>query len=86
MAYQLGVWTTSNARNQLMEFVELVGYENFIYADTDSIFYHSTPEIEARIEARNQELREEGDKKGWFVEVDGKKIRYNQFTLEHVNT
>ena len=83
MAYQLGVWTTSNARNQLMEFVELVGYENFIYADTDSIFYHSTPEIEARIEARNQELREEGDKKGWFVEVDGKKIRYNQFTLEH---
>lgn len=83
MAYQLGVWTTSNARNQLMDFVELVGYENFIYADTDSIFYHSTPEIEARIEARNQELRDEGDKKGWFVEVDGKKVRYNQFTLEH---
>lgn len=82
MSYQHGVWTTANARNELMQFVELIGYENFIYADTDSIFYISTPEIEERIEKRNKELRDKGDKENTFIEVDGKRIYYNQFDLE----
>ena len=83
MSYQHGVWTTSNARNELMEFVELIGYENFIYADTDSIFYFSTPEIEEKVEKRNAELREIDDRNGMFVDVDGKRTYYNQFELEN---
>lgn len=82
MAYQLGVWTTALARNELLEFVELIGYENFIYADTDSIFYFSTPEIEERIEARNAYFREQCDRTGCFVDVEGKRVYYNQFELE----
>ena len=82
MAYQLGVWTTALARNELLEFVELIGYENFIYADTDSIFYFSTPEIEERIEARNAYFRDQCDKTHCFIEVEDKRIYYNQFELE----
>lgn len=82
MSYQLGVWTTANARKQLIELIELIGYDNFIYCDTDSIFYFSTPEIEERIENYNREKRELGDKMGWFVEVNGRKVYYNQFDLE----
>lgn len=82
MSYQLGVWTTANARKQLIELIELIGYENFIYCDTDSIFYFSTPEIEEKIENYNREKRELGDKNGWFVEVNGRKVYYNQFDLE----
>lgn len=82
MTYQLGVWTTSNARNELMEFVELVGYENFIYADTDSIFYISTPEIEQRIEERNAQNREICDKDGHYIDFNGKRYYLNQFADE----
>ena len=77
-----GTWTSAAARYELIEFIELIGYEYFLYADTDSIFYLSTPEIEAKIEARNRELRELGDKNGWYVEVNGKKVYYNQFEDE----
>ena len=83
MSYQLGVWTTANARNELMEFVELIGYENFLYADTDSIFYISTPEIEERVEAKNAEFRKIDDQNGYYIEVDGKRVYYNQFELEN---
>ena len=39
MRYQWGVWVTAYCRNMLVKMVELVGYENFLYCDTDSIFY-----------------------------------------------
>lgn len=82
MNYELGCWTTALARNELMDFVELIGYENFLYADTDSIFYLSTPEIEARIEAKNEEFRKINDANGWYIELEGKRTYYNQFELE----
>lgn len=82
MAYQIGVWTTANARNELLEFVELIGYENFIYADTDSIFYISTSEIEEKIEAQNKLFRDIDDEKGYYIEIEGKRTYFNQFDLE----
>lgn len=82
MNYELGCWTTSLARNELLTFVEIVGYENFLYADTDSIFYLSTPEIEAKIEAKNEEFRKIDEEQGWYVEVNGEKTYFNQFELE----
>ena len=82
MEYCLGCWTTSQARDELLDFVELIGYENVIYVDTDSAFYFSNDEIEAKIEAKNKELREECDKNGWFIECEGKRVYFNQFELE----
>ena len=77
-----GVYVTALARAELIEYYELVGDENFLYADTDSIFYISTPEIEERIEKRNEKFRKECDKRELYVEVCGKRSYYNQFEDE----
>ena len=79
LPYQIGCVVTSLARLELYEFIKLIGYEYVLYSDTDSLFYISTPEIEARIEAKNEELR----KTAHFVELDsGKKEYYNEFSEE----
>ena len=44
MPYQLAIWTTAHARDALFTMIEVVGYENFLYCDTDSVFYIKTPE------------------------------------------
>ena len=85
MAYQLGCWTTANARNELMEFAELIGYDKFLYADTDSIFYISDEEVEKRIEDRNAEFRAYNDEHGMYIESNGKRVYYNQFEREDEN-
>lgn len=82
LEYQHGIVVTASARAELMEFVELIGYDNFLYADTDSIFYISTPEIEERIEQRNKEKYDRAVALGAFIEVDGKRITYDAFDLE----
>lgn len=42
MPYQLAIYTTGWARFALYEMIENIGYENFIYCDTDSAFYLET--------------------------------------------
>lgn len=44
MPYQYSLYTTAWARDALMTMIECVGYENFLYCDTDSVFYIETPE------------------------------------------
>lgn len=44
MPYQLAIYTTGWARFALYEMIEAVGYDNFLYCDTDSVFYIETPE------------------------------------------
>lgn len=44
LEYQWALYTTAHARDALMTMIECVGYENFIYCDTDSVFYIETPE------------------------------------------
>lgn len=56
MPYQIGIYTTAWARDALMQMIEAVGYEKFLYCDTDSVFYISTPENEARLQAMNEEI------------------------------
>lgn len=81
--YQFGAWTTSHARLELIKFCMIVGWENVLYCDTDSIFYISTPEIEARIEAMNGKCIEHAEKVGAFIVSNkGKKVHYDQFELE----
>lgn len=85
MNYEFGCWCTAEARDELLEFVELIGYEFFLYADTDSIFYVSTPEIEAKIEAKNKELRSMDEEIGAYIDVDGERYYFNQFEDENEN-
>lgn len=81
--YEVGCYVTSYGRDMLMHFIELIGYENFIYCDTDSIFYKSTPQIEKRIENENKRLLELSKQQGAYITTDeGTNIYYNQFELE----
>lgn len=82
LSYQHGIYVTALARDELVSFVELVGYDHFLYADTDSIFYLSTPEIERKIGQRNRELYEEALRRHAYIEVDGKIVSYNAFDDE----
>lgn len=66
--YAHGVWTTSLSRNDLAYAVKyIVGYELYLYCDTDSVFYKESPEIEARIEQYNKEAIERNIKMGLGV-------------------
>lgn len=44
MPYQYAIYTTAFARDALYTMIEAVGYDNFLYCDTDSVFYIETPE------------------------------------------
>jgi hypothetical protein len=86
MRYQWGIYTTIRARLQLMEVYKIIGPENFIYADTDSMFYFSTPEIEAKLDAYNKECERWALENGAFIVTqEGKTEIYNQFTDEGEN-
>lgn len=67
LPYQLGVYTTAWARSALMEMIEAVGYDNFIYCDTDSVFYLSNDENEQRLNEMNARIRERAIAAGAFI-------------------
>lgn len=50
MPYQFAIWTTAHARDALYTMIECVGYDNFLYCDTDSVFYLETSENKKRME------------------------------------
>lgn len=81
--YAHGVWTTSISRSELMFVIrDVIGYESFVYADTDSCFYIESPEIEERIEAYNQKIIEKNKALGLGVpNLDGGISYYG--TLDH---
>ena len=85
MNYELGLWTTSAARDELLDFAELIGWDKVLYCDTDSLFYISLPETEQAIEERNKAAREECDKNGWYIEIDGERTYFNQLEDEGEN-
>lgn len=53
LPYQWGVYTTAHARDALLTMIEAVGYENFLYCDTDSVFYKRTPQTEEKLQRMN---------------------------------
>ena len=84
--YEWGCYTTAYARNELMQLYEIIGAENYIYCDTDSIFYISTPAIEQRIEEWNTNNRKLADINNYYITADnGSRIYYNQFADEKEN-
>lgn len=73
-----GVFITSWSRSRLLQVIrDVVGYENFCYADTDSCFYIKKPEIEARLDAFNNMRIEQNKKYGLgVVNRDGEMSYY----------
>lgn len=82
MAYQLGVYTTALARDNLMTLIEIIGYDKVLYVDTDSAFYISTPEVEKRIEEHNKRQKEHAERIGAYIVHDGKKTYFDSFDDE----
>lgn len=67
MPYQFAVYTTAWARDALFTMIECVGYENFLYCDTDSVFYIETPENKIRMEEYRNYCIERAKKAGAYV-------------------
>ena len=68
MPYQYGTYTTAWARDALMQMVEIVGYNNFLYCDTDSVFYISDPETDKRMDEFNAALRDRAITAGAYID------------------
>lgn len=49
MPYQYAPYVTAWARDALYTMIEAVGYDNFLYCDTDSVFYIETEENKKRM-------------------------------------
>lgn len=69
--YEWGTWVTSLARDELMSCIEIVGYENFLYCDTDSIFFLSNADILDKIGKLNKQWKEDSIARNYSVEVKG---------------
>lgn len=80
MPYQIGVWVTAHARYELINLIEnYVGYEKFLYCDTDSIFYISDDTIEQKINELNDKWKENA----YYVKINDKKFFVHQFEDEN---
>lgn len=64
LPYQYGLYTTAHARKALFDLIEAVGYQNFLYCDTDSIFYMKSDETEKAIADYNKKITERAEKAG----------------------
>jgi hypothetical protein len=59
LSYAWGCWVTSWARHNLLKAMNLITNIDpsaWIYSDTDSVYYFSTPEIETAFDAWNKDL------------------------------
>lgn len=68
MPYQYSIYTTAHARDALYTMIECVGYDNFLYCDTDSVFYIETPENALRMEEYRQKCIDKAIRGGAFVD------------------
>lgn len=67
LPYQWSIYTTAHSRAALLELVEVIGYDNFLYCDTDSEFFIITDENRERLEKYKLELIERAKAAGAYV-------------------
>lgn len=84
LPYQWGVWTTAHARHELVHIVkDIIGYDNFLYCDTDSAFFiDESGDIRKRIEEENKKWREEAENMKFYVDTLNGKSFYHSFEDE----
>lgn len=79
LPYQVGCAVTSLARYELYQYIKVIGYENVLYCDTDSIFYIGDDEIESRVLALNAEKAKTAS---YITNIKGERIQYDVFEDE----
>lgn len=67
LPYQYSLYTTAWARDALLTLIESIGYDNFLYCDTDSVFYKTSDEVEKRIDKYNEMIKQRAIEAGAFV-------------------
>ena len=77
--YPVGVACTAAARYELYEYITTIGYDKVLYVDTDSIFYLTDAETEAKVEALNAEKNKTAP---FITNINGEKIYYDVFEEE----
>ena len=84
MAYQWGCFVCALGRFELYTVISsVVGYDAFLYCDTDSVFYKNSPEIEARVVAYRKKCRQDSIDGGFFITLsDGSKKYYHDLSPE----
>lgn len=68
MPYQFAVYTTAWARDALFTMIETVGYENFLYCDTDSVFYIENDENKEKMKKYAEYCKNRAISAGAYVE------------------
>ena len=79
LPYQVGIAITAAQRFELYQMIKLIGYENCLYCDTDSIFYISDPELEKKI---NKYIKAKQKESAYVMDSFGEKIYYYDFEEE----
>lgn len=86
--YLHGVYTTAHARHWLIKtmIADIIGYDNYIYSDTDSVFFISNNDIIKRINDYNNRMIALNKKLGYGVKnVKGGMSYYGTFEDEQDN-
>ena len=81
--YQVGVWVTAQCRYELLQMIKKIGYENFLYCDTDSIFFIYNDNAIKIINEYNDNIIKECKQKGYYVSnIDGGESYFKTFEDE----
>lgn len=67
LPYQWALYTTAHARAALIELIEVAGYENFLYCDTDSEFFIVTDKNRDRLKKYKASLIKRATDAGAYV-------------------
>lgn len=70
LPYQYGCWTTAHARKALIDLIEAIGYDKFLYCDTDSVFYLKDDDTEKAIASYNAGIRKRAIAAGAYIGDD----------------
>lgn len=68
LPYQWALYVTAHARAALIDLIKTVGYENFLYCDTDSEFFIVTDENRERLAAYKERLINRAISVGAYVD------------------
>lgn len=68
LRYDAAIYTTAWARDALYTMIENVGYESFLYCDTDSVFYLENDENKRKMELYAEECKRLAISSGAYVD------------------
>lgn len=86
LPYYWSLYVTATARYELFKYIEICG-DNFLYCDTDSIYYIYSEDVERQIKELNEVKYNNALEKGLYITTDeGNIITYDAFDLEDTGT